>query len=91
MSGRQAPSWIAWTGVLAAVALAAFLPRAASACAVCYGADGSAILQGMNQAIFFLLGCVGLVFAGVGKLIWDIHRRTRHRERFKLVGGGAGT
>ena len=80
-----------WPSAAVALALAALLPRAAAACAVCYGADGSAVLRGMNQAIFFLIGCVGLVFAGVGKLIWDIHRRTRRRDRFKLVGGGART
>jgi hypothetical protein len=80
---RRWPSWAI------AAALAALLPQAAAACAVCYGADGSAALRGMNQAIFFLLGCVGLVFAGVGKLIWDIHRRTRRKDRFRLIGGGA--
>ena len=86
---RRRSLWPAGAAMAATAAMAALLPRAATACAVCYGADGSAVLQGMNQAIFFLLGCVGLVFAGVGKLIWDIHRRTRRKDRFRLIGGGA--
>jgi hypothetical protein len=30
-----------------------------------------------------------LVFAGVGKVLWDIHRRIRRRERLRLIDGGA--
>ncbi len=65
------------------------LPAAAWACPVCWGAGDSQVLAGMNRAILFLLGCVGLVFMGVGKVIWDIHRRIRHRERLRLIDGGA--
>lgn len=65
------------------------LPALAAACPVCWGGGDSQVLLGMNRAILFLLGCVGLVFAGVGKVLWDIHRRIRRRERLRLVDGGA--
>ena len=65
------------------------LPAVAWACPVCWGGGDSQVLVGMNRAILFLLGCVGLVFMGVGKVIWDIHRRIRQRERLRLVDGGA--
>lgn len=67
----------------------AALPALAMACPVCWGGGDSQALLGMNRAILFLLGCVGLVFAGVGKVVWDIHRRIRRRERLRLVDGGA--
>jgi hypothetical protein len=65
------------------------LPAAAWACPVCWGGGDSQAIAGMNRAILFLLGCVGLVFVGFGKVIWDIHRRIRQRERLRLVDGGA--
>jgi hypothetical protein len=65
------------------------LPAVSSACPVCWGGGDSQVLAGMNRAILFLLGCVGLVFLGMGKVIWDIHRRIRHRERLRLIDGGA--
>jgi hypothetical protein len=79
--------------VAAIVLLVALLPAPAAACATCYGAADAPMTQGLNQAIGFLLGCVGLVFAGVVKLAWDIRRRTRERrdrhDRFRLIEGGA--
>lgn len=65
------------------------LPTLAAACPVCWGGGDSQALLGMNRAILFLLGCVGLVFVGFGKVMWDIHRRIRRRERLRLVDGGA--
>lgn len=65
------------------------LPALAAACPVCWGGGDSQALLGMNRAILFLLGCVGLVFLGFGKVMWDIHRRIRRRERLRLVDGGA--
>jgi hypothetical protein len=72
-----------------AVVVLLLLPAAASACPVCWGGGDSQVLAGMNRAILFLLGCVGVVFAGFGKVIWDIHRRIRQRERLRLIDGGA--
>jgi hypothetical protein len=80
-------------GIAVAAALATLLPAAAGACATCYGAADAPMTQGLNQAIGFLLGCVGLVFAGVVKLAWDIRRRAREQrdrhDRFRLIEGGA--
>jgi hypothetical protein len=76
-----------------AVALLALAPAPAAACAVCYGAADSAATQGLNQAILFLLACVGLVFVGIAKVAWDMRRRMRRlrsrHDRFRLIEGGA--
>ena len=58
------------------------------ACSVCYGTDPQALgnaAQGMNDAILFLLGCVGLVFVGIVKVGWDIRRRVRENEDLARV------
>jgi hypothetical protein len=61
--------------VLAATGLLA--PQVVSACATCYGNPESAMTQGMNQAILFLLGIVGLLYVGFLKVFWDIRKRSR--------------
>jgi hypothetical protein len=70
------------------------LPEAAAACATCYGAADSAMTQGMNNAILFLIGIVGLVYVGIGKVILDFRRRSRKlsqkasvRQRLRLIHG----
>ena len=70
----------------------ALLPRAAAACATCYGAADAPMVGGMNNAIFLLLGFVGLLWLGVGKLFWDFSRRSRRlarpAPRLRLLKGG---
>ena len=79
---------------IAATCLAASLlvPSAASACEACFGAADAAATKGMNNAIFFLLGVIGLVQVGFVKLFWDFHKRSRslaeRREKFRIVQGG---
>ena len=80
------------TAVLAVVWLS--LPPAASACATCYGAVDSPMTQGMNNAILMLIGAVGLVYVGIGKVILDFRRRSRKlseqataRPRLRLIHG----
>jgi len=41
------------------------LPRAAHACATCYGASDSPMAQGMNWGIMTLLAVIGCVLGGV--------------------------
>ncbi|HEX5758100.1 MAG TPA: hypothetical protein VF121_02800 [Thermoanaerobaculia bacterium] len=64
----------------------------AAACATCFGAADSPMVGGMNNAILFLLGCVGLMWLGVGKLFWDFRRRSQRLERpaprLRLLKGG---
>jgi len=74
---------------LAALALTA-LPRLAAACATCYGAADSPMVQGQNAGILTLLGFVVLVQVGVGKVIWDFRRRARRhaRPQLRLIHGG---
>jgi len=82
--------------ILAAGLAAAWLlmPRAAAACATCYGAADSPMTQGMNNGILTLIGVVGLVYVGIGKVFLDFRRRARRlsqqatvRQRLRLIHG----
>ena len=70
------------------------LPPAASACATCYGDPEAPMTQGMNNAILFLIGIVGLVYVGIGKVFLDFRRRSKKlsekatvRQRLRLIHG----
>ncbi|HEX9941099.1 MAG TPA: hypothetical protein VGG03_03720 [Thermoanaerobaculia bacterium] len=81
--------------LIAAVAAAWLaLPQAAAACATCYGAADSPMTQGMNNAILTLIGVVGLVYVGIGKVLLDFRRRSKKlsqkatvRQRLRLIHG----
>lgn len=60
-----------------ALALMLALPQLAAACATCYGAADSPMTKGMNNAILLLIGVVGLVYVGVGRVIWDFRKRSK--------------
>ena len=80
-------------GIAATCLAASFLaPSAASACEACFGAADAAATKGMNNAIFFLLGVIGLVQVGFVKLFWDFHKRSRslaeRKQKFRIVQGG---
>ncbi len=47
------------------------------ACAVCYGDPGSAQTQGMNMAIFTMLGVTAVVLGGLGATFAYFARRSR--------------
>ena len=71
------------------------LPGAAAACATCFGDPQAPATQGMNNAILMLLGVVGLVYVGIGKLFWDFRKRSKKleeqrpvRPRLRLIHGG---
>jgi hypothetical protein len=70
------------------------LPRAAAACATCYGAADSPMTKGMNNAILTLIALVGVVYVGIGKVFLDFRRRSRKleqkataRQRLRLIHG----
>ncbi len=75
-----------------AAALAALAPRAATACAVCFGAADSAMTHGMNNAILALLVIVGLVQIGFVVLFLRFRQRSKRlrerRESLHLIQGG---
>jgi len=50
------------------------------ACATCYGDPQSLQTQGMNMAIWFMLGVTGVVLASVGVVIIRLVRRARRVE-----------
>jgi hypothetical protein len=62
---------------LAAVVLALVLPQIASACATCFGAADAPMTKGMNNAILMLVGVVGMVYVGIGKVALDFRRRSK--------------
>jgi len=91
MSARRGVRSLLAAGLIAAWLL---LPRAAAACATCYGAADSPMTHGMNNAILTLIGVVGLVYVGIGKVFLDFRRRARKlsqkatvRQRLRLIHG----
>ena len=64
----------------ATAALAGALPRAALACAACYGAPDAAQTRGMNFGIFTMLGVTGMVLGGFGGMMFCFARRARRHN-----------
>lgn len=71
------------------------LPRLAAACATCFGAADSPMTHGMNNGILALIGVVGLVYVGIGKVALDFRRRARRlaekektRPQLRILRGG---
>lgn len=71
------------------------LPQVAAACATCFGDPQAPATKGLNNAILMLLGVVGLVYVGLGKLFWDFRKRSKKleeqrpvRPRLRLIHGG---
>lgn len=62
---------------LVAVVLALALPEIASACATCFGAADAPMTKGMNNAILALIGVVGVVYVGIGKVALDFRKRSK--------------
>lgn len=81
-----------WPITVGAAGLAAVLPEAASACAVCFGDPDSAMTAGVNNGILVLLACVGVVQIGFVALFWSFRSRAkrleRQREQFSIIDGG---
>ena len=78
---------------LAAALLLLFLiASGAAACEACFGAADAPEVKGMNNAMLFLLGVIGLVQVGFVKLFWDFRQRARtiaeRKEKFRIVQGG---
>jgi hypothetical protein len=59
------PTKLSRAGRFAAIVTLMTLPGVVSACPACYGKPDSAIADGMNLAILFLIGVVGLVMGGI--------------------------
>jgi len=66
-----------WLAVPMALIAAVALSEPAAACAVCYGAEDSAMTAGMNNAILLLLGVVALVQGGFVALFLSFRQRAR--------------
>lgn len=67
------------------------LPRVAVACATCYGDPEAPMTQGLNAAILFLVGVIGLVQVGIVKVVWDIRKRSRKNApptELRVIRGG---
>jgi protein-S-isoprenylcysteine O-methyltransferase Ste14 len=62
--------------ILLALAMLA-APRAAFACAVCFGQSDSPMAVGVNMGIFIMLGVTGAVLAGFACFFIYLVRRAR--------------
>jgi p-aminobenzoyl-glutamate transporter AbgT len=96
-SGWSLAGAIASMGMIASIAVIAWLalPEVAAACATCFGDPQAPATQGLNNAILMLLGVVGVVYVGIGKLFWDFRKRSKKleeqqpaRPRLRLIHGG---
>ena len=62
------------------------------ACEVCFGAADDPATLGMNGAILFLLGVIGLVQFGFVSLFWGFRKRSRSlsekKKKFRVLQGG---
>ncbi len=62
---------------LLALLAVVFAPAAANACSVCMGASDSSVAPAANGAIFFMIGVVGAMLAGVAGFIFHLARSAR--------------
>ena len=53
------------------------IPKIGFACATCYGAPDASATQGLNYAIFSLLGCIAAVLMGVVFTIISLRNRAK--------------
>ena len=78
--------------VVAALVLLLWVPSTALACEACFGAADAAATRGMNNAILFLLGVIGVVQVGFVAMFWEFRRRRRSvlekKSRFRVLQGG---
>jgi hypothetical protein len=51
------------------------------ACATCFGRSDSALAQGMNMGILFLLAVIGVVLAGIAGFMIFLARRAAQLRR----------
>ena len=70
----------------ALLALLAFRPETARACAVCFGKSDSAMAKGMNMGIFALLICITGVLATLATFfIFLAVRASKHPQNEAMV------
>ena len=53
------------------------IPKIGFACATCYGAPDASATQGLNYAIFVLLGCIAAMLMGVVFTIISLRNRAK--------------
>ncbi len=64
--------------VLLASAMVALAPSRSLACPICFGGDpDSQLAQGMNWAVFTLLGITGVVLGGFVGFMFHLLKRSR--------------
>jgi len=81
-------SWKTAAAACAAAGAALLAPEAAWACATCFGAPGAPATKGLNWAILTLVASVAVVYLGIGRVIWTIHKRSRRLPELRLIRGG---
>jgi hypothetical protein len=65
-----------WNLGFGTLAVLAFKPASALACAACYGASDAPMAKGMNWGIFSLLGVVTMVLGGIATFFVFIGKKS---------------
>lgn len=78
---------------IVAIAVAIALPVVAHACPVCFGNPDSPMAKSATNAVWFLLGIIGIVQVGFVALFVTFWHRARtlkkFREQFHVIEGAA--
>jgi len=54
------------------------LPQTLSACPMCMGAQNGPTASAVNNAIYIMFGVLGLIFTGIGSLVFSLYRRAKN-------------
>ena len=74
-----------------AATLVLLAPDLAEACATCFGDPEAPMSKGLNRAVWFLVGAVGLVQLGIVKVMWNIRQRGKKINdptELRIIRGG---
>lgn len=80
-----------WTGPFLGASAGMLLPRSLEACATCFGRSDSALAQGLNMGILFLLGVLLLVLGGLVAFFVYLARRAAATEAASAAATAAET
>jgi hypothetical protein len=84
--------WSLVAALLLLTVVAGFAAQPAAACQACFGDPNDPETKGVSQAVFFLLGVIGLVQVGFVSLFWQFRQRAKsieeRKSRFRILRGG---
>ena len=60
------------------------LTQSVSACPICMGGQDSPTASAVNNAIFIMFGVLGLIFSGIGSVVFSLYRRAKSQGKENL-------